>query len=303
MGVDYKFERNILGSVVAIWNMQTGALVGRYGFDAWGNQVYMEVAGGLAQYVVNRAVMEFNPFRWKGYYFDSVTGFYYLQSRYYDPVIGRFINADDPRMLFSEAMMPMGANLFMYCYNNPVMFRDDSGYGFFTSLLILGVIGALAAVGGRAAGDIMRGEISSWQEYVGAAIGGFAGGILTKFMGPMAAAMSGAFIGTTTEILLNVTTGARSYTTGQVFRELLTSVIIAGIVAGTGQIVGNLFAPSVLPAQGLLNQATRQRVFFIFFFSEFGAAFKDSILEEGFDIFLGNNASGVNIGLRRYYVV
>jgi len=188
-GVDYYFERNILGSVVGIWNMQTGALVGRQGFDAWGNLLYMLPAGTGAAYLANRAVMEFNPFRWKGYYYDSSTSFYYLQSRYYDPVIGRFINADDPRMLFTEAMMPMGGNLFMYCLNNPVMFRDDTGYGVSLSILIL--IGAIvgAAVGG------LYGGLTAYENNDNIFWGILGGMITGAIMGAGAAFGSAAFAG------------------------------------------------------------------------------------------------------------
>jgi len=153
--------------------------------------------------------MEFNPFRWKGYYFDVVTGFYYLQSRYYDPVIGRFINADDPRMLFSEAMMPMGANLFMYCYNNPVMFRDDSGYGFLSVLLVGIIIGAL--VGGASAGiaaynaDLRPSDGNFWLA-VGSGV--LVGGVLGAAAPLGAAAFLGKVSGTAILIMAGVTFGA-----------------------------------------------------------------------------------------------
>ena len=63
-----------------------------------------------------------NPFRYRGYCYDEETGWYYLQSRYYDPVVGRFINADGQ---INGGVL--GANLFAYCENNPVMFSDPTG--------------------------------------------------------------------------------------------------------------------------------------------------------------------------------
>ena len=65
-----------------------------------------------------------NPFRYRGYYYDVETGFYYLQSRYYDPQTGRFINADT-RLNVDRG--PLGTNLFTYCMNNPVRFTDPTG--------------------------------------------------------------------------------------------------------------------------------------------------------------------------------
>ena len=67
-----------------------------------------------------------NPFRYRGYYYDTDTGFYYLNSRYYDPQVKRFINADDISYLGANGDM-QGFNLYAYCSNNPVMYVDPSG--------------------------------------------------------------------------------------------------------------------------------------------------------------------------------
>ena len=64
-----------------------------------------------------------NPFRYRSYYYDNETGYYYLQSRYYDPNMGRFINADDVSKID-------GTSMFEYCKCNPVMFTDKTGYEF-----------------------------------------------------------------------------------------------------------------------------------------------------------------------------
>ena len=68
-----------------------------------------------------------NPFRYRSYYYDFETGFYYLNSRYYDPEIGRFINADDSSVLSEGKEFINGLNLFAYCNNNPIMHSDESG--------------------------------------------------------------------------------------------------------------------------------------------------------------------------------
>lgn len=72
-------------------------------------------------------IANLNPFRYRGYYYDKETGFYYLNSRYYDPLTGRFINADG--QINSDVT---GTNLFAYCGNNPVMRTDDNGAAFET---------------------------------------------------------------------------------------------------------------------------------------------------------------------------
>ena len=65
-----------------------------------------------------------NPFTYRGYYYDYDLELYYLQTRYYDPVVGRFINADS---YVSTGQGLIGNNMFAYCNNNPVMYVDPTG--------------------------------------------------------------------------------------------------------------------------------------------------------------------------------
>ena len=67
-----------------------------------------------------------NPFRYRGYYYDQESGLYYLQNRYYDPVVGRFISADDVAYLGADDS-PLNYNLFTYCLNDPVNRFDVDG--------------------------------------------------------------------------------------------------------------------------------------------------------------------------------
>ena len=82
-----------------------------------------------------------NPFRYRGYYYDTETGFYYLNSRYYDPVIGRFISLDDIDVLAATPMGLTDKNLFAYCDNNPVT-RVDHGGGFWDTVFDVISLGA-----------------------------------------------------------------------------------------------------------------------------------------------------------------
>ncbi|MCL2540588.1 MAG: RHS repeat-associated core domain-containing protein, partial [Firmicutes bacterium] len=122
---EYYFERNMFGDVVALWTT-SGALAGRYVYDAWGNHTIYDAAGSVINPYTPHA-MTANPWRYRGYFYDSETGFFYLNSRYYDPQICRFINADEPVMLFLTAGMPGGANLYAYALNNPIKFVDRTG--------------------------------------------------------------------------------------------------------------------------------------------------------------------------------
>ena len=94
-----------------------------YVYDAWGNHRILSAAGeditDNAQYA--NSISHINPFRYRGYYYDTETGFYYLNSRYYDPQVRRFINADDPSVPSGEQSTVFGGlNLYAYCYNDPI---------------------------------------------------------------------------------------------------------------------------------------------------------------------------------------
>ena len=95
----------------------TGNLVVKYWYDTWGNTLSVTGSGA-------GTVGQVNPFRYKGYYWDSELGLYYLNSRYYDPVTSRFINADG--LVTSGGLL--GNNMFAYCENNPVNRCDCSGH-------------------------------------------------------------------------------------------------------------------------------------------------------------------------------
>ena len=112
----YYYVLNLQGDVVKLIHYIPGfeyESVATYEYDAWGN--IASSSGRLA---------EINPLRYRGYYYDNETGFYYLQSRYYDPVNRRFINADG---LISSNWSFSGLNMFAYCENDPVGRSDPSG--------------------------------------------------------------------------------------------------------------------------------------------------------------------------------
>ena len=115
------FEKNLQGDIVAVYD-EDGTKLISYTYDAWGNFTTTYHNGCTASHIAN-----LNPFRYRGYYYDAETGLYYLQSRYYDPVIGRFINAD---AYVSTGQGILGNNMFVYCGNNPVNRIDKTGTSF-----------------------------------------------------------------------------------------------------------------------------------------------------------------------------
>ena len=115
-GTPYYYVTNLQGDVIAILSPM-GALVVQYTYDAWGN--VLSTTGSMAS-----TLGTLNPIRYRGYVYDQESGLYYLQSRYYDPEMGRFLNAD---ALVSTGGL-LGNNMFAYCGNNPVMGYDPGGY-------------------------------------------------------------------------------------------------------------------------------------------------------------------------------
>ena len=113
-GTVYYYLTNLQGDVTGILN-SNGQVENIYEYDAWGNLLYTQSIDNVLQY---------NPLRYRGYVYDEETKLYYLQSRYYDPIMGRFINADG---MVSTGQGLLGNNMFAYCGNNPVNLYDPDG--------------------------------------------------------------------------------------------------------------------------------------------------------------------------------
>ncbi len=120
--VTYYYLTNLQGDVIALLN-SSGSVVAEYEYGAWGDIRSITDSSG-AQVTSSTHIASINPLRYRGYYYDTETGFYYLQSRYYDPVIKRFISADSQ----IDTTLSGGLNLFAYCKNNPVNMSDCSGH-------------------------------------------------------------------------------------------------------------------------------------------------------------------------------
>jgi len=135
------YRKGAQGNIIAILD-NTGKVVVKYVYDAWGNHAVLclnkvngiEVLQDLnddtapafdSEYVLYKELGIRNPFRYRGYYYDTETELYYLQTRYYDPELGRFISQDN--IDYADPETINGLNLYAYCGNNPVMFSDPEG--------------------------------------------------------------------------------------------------------------------------------------------------------------------------------
>lgn len=111
-GQKYNYVKNLLGDIIAVEDTD-GRCICSYDYDPWGKCI---ITG-------DKEVGAINPIRYRGYYFDSETGFYYLGSRYYNPEVERFINADEYYLCIDNNM-----NMYKYCENNPMYYIDSTGY-------------------------------------------------------------------------------------------------------------------------------------------------------------------------------
>jgi len=118
-GTQYFYLTNQMGDVIGIAD-STGSLLATYTYGAWGEVLATTPAtpGSSSQL----AIADANPLRYRGYYLDAETGYYYLQSRYYNPAIVRFINSDDFVYLLIDALVA-----FSYCHSDPVNNADVWG--------------------------------------------------------------------------------------------------------------------------------------------------------------------------------
>ena len=129
---NYYFAKNVQGDIVAIYrydyNASTqkpyGTLIATYQYDPWGKPQGIKDASGKAIAQTANHVATYNPFRYRGYRYDGDTGLYYLQSRYYDPMTCRFVNADK---YASTGQGQLGHNMYAYCNNNAIRYDDQTG--------------------------------------------------------------------------------------------------------------------------------------------------------------------------------
>ena len=125
----YFYIKDITGTIYGIVD-ESGTLVGKYEYSAYGKCTILVDTDGIAT---------LNPFRFKCYYYDTESGMYYCQTRYFVPEWGRWLNADNPNFLQFDNIN--GMNLFAYCNNSPVMYADPSGE-ILLSLLFAAISGA-----------------------------------------------------------------------------------------------------------------------------------------------------------------
>lgn len=184
----YFYRKDAQGNIIAILD-SNGTVVVKYNYDAWGRH---NITDGDGEPIMDAEHIGYlNPFRYRSYYYDVETRLYYLQTRYYDPEVGRFISQDD--VDYAEPEVINGINLYAYCGNNPVMNVDPTGTSFL--LFIFGVLLAGAIIGGAVAGtEAAKNGATGW-EVVGQVLLGAAMGIAVGAIVVMSTAVVAGVLG------------------------------------------------------------------------------------------------------------
>ena len=243
----YKYEKDISGNVVSL--LSGTFQVARYEYDAWGNCKVLNPNG--TENTSATFAGNINPIRYRSYYYDSDIGLYYLQTRYYDPETGRFINLDQIEYIDPEQLN--GLNLYAYCLNNPVMGYDPDGTfswkGFGMIVAAIAIVAAVAVATAVTAG------------VVGAAVAGFAGATAlgTEIVGTVvgtAAFLGGVALGSGEVVSQVIDKGSENINLGSVALTTFSGSMDSALTAGsmfTGSAGKSLIAVSRVGVAGFTN--------------------------------------------------
>ena len=187
----YYFHRNLQGDILGIYDTN-GNSVAQYSYNAFG--ICTIVSGS------NVTIANANPFRYRGYYYDTETGFYYLNARYYNPDWCRFISPDSAAYLNPDN--PNGLNLYAYCGNDPVNYKDPSGHLAITTIAI--ITGVIIGFGISATSSIVTqlekyngdwSKVNPLEVLYDGAFGAINGGLAASGIGIVASAIFGGALG------------------------------------------------------------------------------------------------------------
>ncbi len=228
-GAYYYYATNLQGDVMAILNT-SGTAVVQYTYDAWGN--IRTRTGSMSS-----TLGQYNPLRYRGYVYDAETELYYLQSRYYNPEISRFINADNYP---TTGQGLTGNNMFAYCGNNPTIRIDNSGA--FWNIIGGAIVGAVIGAASQAICNII--EHKPITDGLGkAALTGAVGGALTAAF-PGASTLISVGMSATESIVADVQSGENLPTivANATLSAGFAAITSGGTVFSDKKIVSNTFS-------------------------------------------------------------
>ena len=225
----YLYQKNLLDDIIAIYQVTSSSstLVAKYKYDPYGNHQVFNPDGTLN--TTPSFIGHINPFRYRSYYFDEESGFYYCQTRYYVPYLRRWLTMDD--LSYLDNTSSNGLNLFMYCHNNPIMYKDETGQlPIIISMALIGIaVGAASYAFSECISAAITGEWSwSWGQFGGSIFGGAIGGIFSALgAGICLTGFVTGFFSTATGMLLQNGFGEANYS----FNSIMTFSIFTGVLS------------------------------------------------------------------------
>ncbi|MCI8555651.1 MAG: hypothetical protein HFI85_03665 [Clostridia bacterium] len=259
---DFIYQKNAQNDIIGIYSTN-GDKVIEYAYDAFGS-IFVKNSEFCKKIVDNEISSHYNdtsdinlfialknPFRYRSYYYDFETNLYYLNSRYYDPETGRFVNADDIAILNSTKEVLNGLNLYAYCLNNPINSTDDNGdmpnwlkwlIGGFIILAAAVITIVSAGLAGIGIGAAFMGALG-----FGSAVGGFTG------------FMAGVTVGATIGGVIGIISGGiTSFISGENIWDGMSDGFLWG--AGSGAISGGFSTFKFGGFGDILNKYTNKPI-------------------------------------------
>lgn len=193
----YYYQKNIKNDIISIYD-ETGNKVVEYIYDDWGKVVNI---------VGDKELGNMNHFRYRSYYFDEESGFYYLESRYYDCETGRFINADENMVTY---------NAYAYCNNNPINFVDYTGHSATITYYCLAIafVGILALVAYFQLVNFME----LWRNYFAKDLSRLVSGLL-NISSRITSAIASSVYGIADSVSLYIADKIRAYASDPAFKS------------------------------------------------------------------------------------
>ena len=226
-GTTYYYATNLQGDVIAILDA-TGAAVVEYTYDAWGN--LLATTGSMAA-----TLGTVNPLRYRGYVYDQEYGFYYLSTRYYNPEVGRFLNADGIDYLGINGELTSN-NLFAYCINNPVNHDDEHGTFVITSAFLGAVIGgAIAGAIIGASSYLISSRLNNTEITAGGLLGATGVGAIVGGIGGAAGVVAKGVLSTVAGAISGIYAGASF--DGSIMQKIGIGVLV-GAISGVATFAG-----------------------------------------------------------------
>jgi len=241
-GESYLFSKNVQGDIIGIYN-DNRQLVAKYEYSAFGEITAITNANGVDVSSNASHIANVNPFRYRGYYYDTETGFYYLQTRYYDPVVGRMLNCDNANVITATPTALTDKNLYTYCDNNPIMRKDESGD--FWNVLVGAVVGATVGLVTSIVEEVIEDDFDFKEDF---------GKILTStFVG----AAEGALVATFPAASVAISAAAsatESAINGAINGDSFGDIVIDSVVSGTLGAVAGSMGSSFVKGGKLINE-------------------------------------------------